>query len=69
VRLTDAPAAGAPPASVQEAIQAWERARGEIRAQLEHLEDLMRFTAALDPSALRDDLSARATACRIHQTA
>jgi len=57
VRLTDALAAGAPPASVQEAIQ--DRERAEIRAQLDHLEGLTRFTAAVDPSALPERRSQR----------
>ena len=59
VYLTNALSGGAPLASVREAIQARERERADLLAQLEHLDGLTRFTAGVDPRALRDDLGAR----------
>jgi len=59
VYLTNALAGGVPSASVREAMQARERERADQVAQIEHLDGLTRFTAGVDPRALRADLGAR----------
>jgi site-specific DNA recombinase len=58
-RLTDMLAAGAGLTSVREALQARERERADLHAQLEHLDGLTRFTEGVDSRALREDLGAR----------
>jgi hypothetical protein len=54
--LTNALAGGAHLASVQGAIEARERERGELLAQLEHLDGMARLSAP-DPEALRRRLT------------